>query len=46
MPPIYLDYNASTPVDPADVRQQGAHSKRHVHVFVIDGHHRRWPNDT
>lgn len=28
-----------------DPHLQGATQKRHAHVFVIDEHHRRWPND-
>jgi H+ antiporter protein len=30
---------------PDDPHLQGATRKRHAHVFVIDEHHRRWPND-
>ena len=30
---------------PDDPHLQGATSNRHAHVFVIDHHHRRWPND-
>jgi len=30
---------------PDDPHLQGAMQKRHAHVFVIDEHHRRWPND-
>src|SRR5215216_5182194 len=30
---------------PDDPHLQGATSNRHAHVFVIDDHHRRWPND-
>ncbi|MGX9430646.1 MULTISPECIES: MFS transporter [Bradyrhizobium] len=30
---------------PDDPHLQGAPMKRHAHVFVIDEHHRRWPND-
>ncbi|MFL6812885.1 MAG: MFS transporter [Bradyrhizobium sp.] len=30
---------------PDDPHLQGAAQKRHAHVFVIDEHHRRWPND-
>ena len=30
---------------PDDPHLQGATSNRHTHVFVIDDHHRRWPND-
>jgi len=29
---------------PDDPHLQGATQKRHTHVFVIDEHHRRWPN--
>ncbi|ODM72071.1 MFS transporter [Bradyrhizobium elkanii] len=28
-----------------DPHLEGALSKRHAHIFVIDDHHRRWPND-
>jgi len=30
---------------PDDPHLQGATLQRHTHVFVIDEHHRRWPND-
>src|SRR5215212_6013569 len=30
---------------PDDPHLQGATQRRHAHVFVIDEHHRRWPND-
>ena len=30
---------------PDDPHLQGAAQQRHAHVFVIDEHHRRWPND-
>jgi H+ antiporter protein len=32
-------------IAPDDPHLQGATSNRHAHVFVIDHHHRRWPND-
>ena len=30
---------------PDDPHLQGSIQQRHAHVFVIDEHHRRWPND-
>ena len=30
---------------PDDPHLQGATQQRHAHAFVIDEHHRRWPND-
>ena len=30
---------------PDDAHLRGATQQRHSHVFVIDEHHRRWPND-
>jgi len=30
---------------PNDPHLQGAMHQRHAHVFIIDDHHRRWPND-
>jgi predicted MFS family arabinose efflux permease len=39
---IEHDHPALPPNDP---HLQGATQKRHAHVFVIDEHHRRWPND-
>ena len=32
-------------LEPGDPHLDGATERRHAHVFVIDDHHRRWPND-